>query len=65
MYAWKYHKETPCVATFISKKLKCHVSHFIVCLFLFYKTEEQEGGTCPPSGEGWHQWERRSVRERR
>jgi hypothetical protein len=31
MHTWKYHKETRCVATFISNKLKCH--GFIFSLF--------------------------------
>jgi hypothetical protein len=34
MYTWKYHKETPSVATIISNKQKCHVFLFS---FFFYK----------------------------
>jgi hypothetical protein len=33
IHTWKYHKETPCVATCISNKLKCHVFCFIFSLF--------------------------------
>jgi hypothetical protein len=49
---WKYHKGTPCVATFISNQLKCNVSHFIFSLLLFYKIGEQEDGTGPAQGGG-------------
>jgi hypothetical protein len=37
-------KETPCVATFTSNKLKCHVYLFS---FFSYKIREQEGGIGP------------------
>jgi hypothetical protein len=44
IYTWKYHKETPCIATFISKKEKCHFFSFFL-----YKIREQEG---PAKGVG-------------
>jgi hypothetical protein len=58
-YAWKYHKETPCVAIFISNKQKHHVF-----LFIFYpssstKLENRRVDQVPSSrGRGGsHQWE--------
>jgi hypothetical protein len=45
IYAWKQHRETPCVAHFISNKQKCHVFLFIFYLLQNWKTGEQEGGT--------------------
>jgi hypothetical protein len=49
IFIWKYHKETPCEATFISNKLKCHVFSF--SLFSSTKSENQrEGGTDPAWG---------------
>jgi CRISPR/Cas system endoribonuclease Cas6 (RAMP superfamily) len=40
IYSWKNHKETPCVATFISNKQKCQFFSFL--LFFFYKIREKE-----------------------
>jgi hypothetical protein len=58
----------PCVATFISDKLKCHGFCFIFSLFFFYKIGEQEGrtslaqwGGLAPMGEGRY-WEKRDRR---
>jgi hypothetical protein len=55
------HKETPCVATFISNKEKCHFFSFC-----FYKVREPEDGTGPvgkggvvPMGGGRRQGEGR------
>jgi hypothetical protein len=42
VYAWKYHKETPCVPNFTSKKQNSHVFLFT---FFFYIFREQEGRT--------------------
>jgi hypothetical protein len=50
IYTWKYHKETPFVATFTSNKLKCHGFHFIFSPFFFNKIREQESGTSPTQG---------------
>jgi hypothetical protein len=47
IYTRKYHKETPCEATFISNKLNCHVFHVCLFSFLFYKIGEQESRTSP------------------
>jgi hypothetical protein len=43
-----YHKENPCVVTFISNKQKCH--------FFFYKISEQEGRTDLAGRGRW--WEK-------
>jgi hypothetical protein len=40
-YAWKQHKETPCVAIFISNKQKHHVSLFILYAFSSTKSENR------------------------
>jgi hypothetical protein len=42
---WKYHKETPCVATIISNKQNSCFS-----VYLFYKIGEQKGRTGPAPG---------------
>jgi hypothetical protein len=52
IYTRKYHKEMPCVATFISNKPKCY---FLFLLFLFYKIREQEYRTCPAQRGSWYQ----------
>jgi hypothetical protein len=39
---WNYHKETPCVTSFISNKLKCHVFCFTFSLFSSIKSENRE-----------------------
>jgi hypothetical protein len=59
---WKYHTECPCVATFISNKLKCHIFLFLFFLLQNWRTR---GGTALPTGEGWHQWEGGGDGERR
>jgi hypothetical protein len=43
-------------SSYLYLKLKCHVFCFLVSLFFSYKVREQESGTSPPRGEGWHQW---------
>jgi hypothetical protein len=47
-------------------KLKCQVCLFVCFLFsfFFYKIREQEGGTSPDQGGGWHQWEEEGVGEK-
>jgi hypothetical protein len=56
MHAWKQHKESPCVAIFISnckKKRKENSPFFFYLLpFIFYKIGEQEGGTGARVGGG-------------
>jgi hypothetical protein len=59
-----YHKETPCIATFISNKLKCHVFHFIFYLFSSTKLENRRVKQVLPRREGWRQWEGRGDEER-
>jgi hypothetical protein len=46
------HKETPCVVTLISKKLKCHVFHFILPLFSPTKSENRRNKSFPGWGAG-------------
>jgi hypothetical protein len=48
-YIWKYHKETTCVATFISNKQK-----ILFFSFFFKKFREQEVRTGLPRGVGWY-----------
>jgi hypothetical protein len=52
IYAWKCHKETPCVG--ILNKQKC-----LFFLFFMYKIGEQECGTdsAPRGWGGWYWWE--------
>jgi hypothetical protein len=53
MYTWKYHKETPCVATFITNGK--NVMFFL--FFFFYKIVEQSAVLVLPNAElvtvGW------------
>jgi hypothetical protein len=62
MYTWKYHKKTPCVATFISNMQKS----LFFCIFLFSSAKPenrkverllQKRGVCE------HQWDGGRVRE--
>jgi hypothetical protein len=50
---WKCHKDNSCIA--ILNKQEYH--------FFFYKTGEQESGSCTVWG-GWYQWEGRGYGER-
>jgi hypothetical protein len=61
---WKYHYETLCVATFVSKKLKCHVFCLIFSHFSPTKSENGRAKQALPREEGWHQWEGGGVGER-
>jgi hypothetical protein len=54
MYIWKYHKETPCAAIFISNKLKCHVFLFVFSLFSSTKSENKKAKKILLREEGWH-----------
>jgi hypothetical protein len=48
MIAWKYHKETPCIATFILNKQKCHVFLFIFSLSVLQNQGiEGQNRSCP------------------
>jgi hypothetical protein len=46
------HKETPCVASFISKKLKCHVFHFHLFSLFLLQIREQEARIGPAQWGG-------------
>jgi hypothetical protein len=43
-------------------KMSCF-SFYLFCFF-FFKIREQEGGTSPPQGKSWLQWERGGDSER-
>jgi hypothetical protein len=49
IYTWKHHKETPCIATFITNKQNV--------IFFFYKMKEYVGGTDLACGGFWYLWE--------
>jgi hypothetical protein len=49
IHTWKYHKEAPSAATFISNKLQCHVFHFI--FFPFPSTKLENRTKSPAHGE--------------
>jgi hypothetical protein len=49
-YAWKQHKESPCVAIFISNTQKCHV---FLLIFVFSSTKPENKRVLPGRvGEG-------------
>jgi hypothetical protein len=50
-------KEIPCVATFISNKLKCHVFHFLFSLLSSTQLENRRVEQVLPRREGWYQWD--------
>jgi hypothetical protein len=60
---WKYHKETPCVATFISNKLKCCFSFYLFS-FSSTKSKNRKAKQLLLMRKGWHHWEAGDVRER-
>jgi hypothetical protein len=62
IHTWKCHNETPCVPTFISNKLKCHVFHFIFSLFSSAKLQSKRNKSY--AWGGWHQWEGGGVGEK-
>jgi hypothetical protein len=53
IYIWNYHKEIPCVATFILNKLKCIVFFcFIFSLFSSTKSENRKAEQVVPRAGG-------------
>jgi hypothetical protein len=52
--AWMHHRETPCVAIFISNKQTHHIFPFIFNLFSCTKLENMKAGQVLPGDEvGW------------
>jgi hypothetical protein len=62
MNQWKYHKETPYIATFISYKQKCHV--FLTIFSLFSSRKSEESGRTPVWGGCYSgRWQKNGVGE--